>query len=176
MNTQSRNNFFTDNTTDNKFSRCTKKYMIIKELPISGFYRNEIITYDQIKNICQFKDGSIMKIKLHIHNTEHFQMIEDAKYPAGIIVQYKNKMCKVLKTPTPLHDNYILKDYYGNQVYDDIAECSIKKADTYYFINTEGKICMTFIGKNKQRDTWCAITNNMFKTQEDAANYADKIK
>ena len=47
--------------------------------------------------------------------------------------------------------------------------------ETYFFINSEGKIHFQYEGKNPSRDRFCAIINNRFSTQAEAEKYLHSL-
>lgn len=47
--------------------------------------------------------------------------------------------------------------------------------ETYFFINSEGKIHLQYEGKNPNRDRFCAIINNRFSTHAEAEKYLDSL-
>ena len=89
-----------------------------------------------------------------------------SKYPSGLYV---------------ITDFYVRQNKYAIQSINDnskTASVSVKNfkvAEIYFFIDSKGKIQMTYTGKDKDADEWRKISFNMFKKKEDAQKYRDSV-
>lgn len=120
-------------------------------------------------------DGSL--IQINFTNLEYFRKY-NKKFQVGSYVIYNDGgntyFCRITAF------NFANKSYAIEQVSGslrkDVSQNRLSLADIYYFINTEGMICVTYIGKNKMRDNWCWISGNRFSTREEAQNKVDEIR
>lgn len=56
-----------------------------------------------------------------------------------------------------------------------LSSTDLTPVETYFFINSEGKIHLQYEGKNPNRDRFCAIINNRFSTQAEAAKHLHSL-
>lgn len=56
-----------------------------------------------------------------------------------------------------------------------LSSTDLTPVETYFFINSEGKIHFQYEGKNPSRDRFCAIINNRFSTQAEAEKYLHSL-
>ena len=56
-----------------------------------------------------------------------------------------------------------------------LSSTDLTPVETYFFINSEGKIHLQYEGKNPSRDRFCAIINNRFSTQAEAEKYLHSL-
>ena len=99
------------------------------------------------------------------------------KYDVGAYLVYTyekgNYFCRIAEF-IPSSKKYRIKQVSGSFT-GIVSERDIVLVDAYHFINTEGVICTTYIGKNKMRDRWLSLTGNMFRNKKDAIAKWEKI-
>ena len=136
------------------------------------FRKGELIDMDNLSRIPL--DCSVFNI--NFNNPEYFRKYNQ-KYNIGAFVLYSNKkgtyFCRI-KEFIPSSKKYRIKEVNGS-FSEIVSERDIVLVNAYYFINTEGCICITYIGKNKKRDKWLFLTGNQFKIEEEAKNKYNEI-
>ena len=136
------------------------------------FRKGELIDMDNLSRIPL--DCGVFNI--NFNNPEYFRKYNQ-KYNIGAFVLYSNKkgsyFCRI-KEFMPSSKKYRIKEVNGS-FSEIVCERDIALVNAYYFINTEGFICITYIGKNKNRDKWLFLTGNHFKTEEEAKNKYNEI-
>jgi hypothetical protein len=136
------------------------------------FRKGELIDVDNLSRI-PF-DCSVFDI--NFNNPEYFRKYKQ-EYNIGAFVLYSNTkgtyFCRIAEF-IPSSKKYRIKEVNGG-FSEIVSERDIVLVNGYYFINTEGVICATYIGKNKMRDKWLFLTGNQFKTEEEAKNKYNEI-
>ena len=64
---------------------------------------------------------------------------------------------------------------FNKEKVNDIERSKIRVVNEYYYINDTGKVAITYIGKNKKRDEFMCVINNMFATKHDAELHLSKL-
>jgi hypothetical protein len=86
----------------------------------------------------------------------------------------KNVFCFVEEF-CPVSGSYTLKVAMGNKEYYLVNPEDMEAVDTYWFFNSKGQICLTYVGKGKDPDRFRGISNNCFISKEAAQNYRSSI-
>lgn len=137
------------------------------------FRKGELIDMDNPNRVPL--DCSLFNI--NFNNPEYFRKYNQ-KYEAGAYLVYTNKkgsyFCRITEF-IPSSKKYRIKQVSGS-LEEIVSERDIVLVDAYHFINTEGIICTTYVGKNKMRDSWLYLSGNMFRNKKDAIAQWEKIK
>lgn len=74
---------------------------------------------------------------------------------------------------------YVMKMEHASQVKGDyryeISEAALFPYETYYFVNSKGKVCIDIVGKDKAGDSFRQKVKNFFKTSDEANAYLKKL-
>lgn len=136
------------------------------------FRKGELIDMDN-HNRVPFDCGLF---SINFNNPEYFRKYNQ-KYDVGAYLVYTyekgNYFCRIAEF-IPSSKKYRIEQVSGSFT-GIVSERDIVLVDAYHFINTEGIICTTYIGKNKMRDRWLSLTGNMFRNKKDAIDKWKKI-
>lgn len=161
-------NFF-DKGKKNTSSKPVK-YVTVAGLPFVGLNVAGIVfSYDPITKVATLPDGSKVS-NLVITDINYFKEAK-YKFDNGTFVLYtKNGTTRlyIVDNVDIITGRCTLRDYYANVYEYNIHQQYLTKAEVYWFINSEGCICDTFVGKNERADKWRKLSGNMFASKEDA--------
>lgn len=113
---------------------------------------------------------------INFNNPEYFRKYNQ-KYEVGAYLVYSDNkgsyFCRIAEF-IPSSKKYHIKQVSGS-FSEIVSERDIVLVDAYHFINTEGIICTTYMGKNKMRDRWLSLSGNLFRNKKDAIAQWEKI-
>lgn len=156
---------------------------------------NDIVN---VRNITKSKDISdTLYSIIDFKNSSYFTKIDLPKFNIGdkvilngsynrfdksykhIYESHKGDIFNITGTTYKMVNCYPTVYYYLTTIDDNIKvevpETNILFVETYWFINTEGKICEAYKGKNKNRDNWLEKVNMKFSNINEARKYFEKI-
>lgn len=173
------------------------RYFALKyTIPGVGLNKNAIIVENENGELSIINSNLTNKDidYLNVHNKRYFEEITDkfnesaapkfkvgdsVKVTTGKYAGLKFKIVKVIKEAHYIN-NRIDNTYtycLANDNYKEIiiGQAKIEKIKTYWFVNSEGKICEIEY-KGLDRDYWRILTGNYFNTKEDARDYVDTVR
>lgn len=142
--------------------------MIVECIKGVRVFDKTIIAKGNIIDTTEYSIGdgrSHSPIIVNFNNEEYFKPFE-RKYKDGDVVCHTNlkKRFGVIRGYDIKQKRYMLHLEDGTDM--TASELHLTPSKVYYFINTEGKVCSTYKGKNLKRDEYCRLTNNMYDTKE----------
>lgn len=149
-------------------------YKCLKELIVNHvtlFKKGQIVDADSLSNM----------IKIDFTQTEYFKKVELSFNEEQYVLynnQYSSKKQNVLcwiEEVDNLKEKYLIREVNGHSEFYT-AEKELTPVDVYWFINSEGKIHMTYIGKNPCRDEYTGLMHNRFERVEYARAFLDDLK
>lgn len=142
---------------------------------INGNITNKDIDYLNVHNKRYFEE---ITNKFNESAAPKFKVGDNVKVTTGKYAKLTFKVVKVIKEAHYINNRIdnIYTYCLTNDNYKEITigQAKLEKIKTYWFINSEGRICEIEY-KGIDRDAWRILTGNCFATKEDARNYVDKI-
>ena len=89
-----------------------------------------------------------------------------SRYPGGLYI---------IDDFHPKDNKYVIKSVNDSSKILTLSVSKFKVADVYFFLDSKGKIQMTYTGKDTEADEWRKFNYNMFKTKDDAQRRKDEI-
>lgn len=173
------------NNTSLADSRYIRTLEVLKDIPMLSLIEGDIIKFDS--HTCEYiKVGSPAFGKdclpLNPNNKEWFRDVHIQEFECHQYVIYhhtyhnntKNVFCFV-EDFCPVSGSYTLRVAMGNKEYYLVNPEDMEAVDTYWFFNSKGQICLTYVGKDKDADKFREISNNCFVSKEAAQNYRNSI-
>lgn len=175
----------TVDTTPIASTRWIRTLKVVKDISVLDLKKGDVVRFDSHQCVLYRLDKSQMGILLPLDPNNHNWFVDTylPKFENGQYVifndTYNNntvkRFCFVDSFDPDLGD-YNLKVATGNQVYLNVNENKIEAVETYWFFNSKGQICLTYVGRDKEADSYRKITNNWYRTKADAQEYRAKIE
>ena len=148
----------------------------IKEVSILGkriFLKGEL--YDTKKLPCVIAN---LPLDINFNDGTYFQEYS-RRFKDYQAVSYHDRSKKCLRygkvTDFKLNGRGIYTVRFEDGHDEFLSSTDLTPVETYFFINSEGKIHFQYEGKNPSRDRFCAIINNRFSTQAEAEKYLHSL-
>jgi hypothetical protein len=72
-------------------------------------------------------------------------------------------------------NRYVITSVNDKSKVANVSDKKFKLADIYYFLDSKGRVQMSYTGKDAEADEWRNVSHNMFKSKEDADSYKNEI-
>lgn len=162
-----------------KQKQLFKAYVLKQALPIAPLNKaNTVIRYNTVTKQASLLDGTVIE-GVDVNNTNFFRESTVPTLEVGDYVKYMPGKGRGYQLYTIKSYNYATEKYHIVSI-DSHDECDINilhivPVQCYWFINSEGKACYTYVGKNSDADNWRAATDNIFTTKDNAINYINEV-
>ena len=124
---------------------------------------------------------------LDINNKEYFEIKTVELLPYGTKVKYQGETYHIIKVvgfkqfcADLIYGNDVVPVYglskskYG-KLEKEAVGIDVKLSETYWFINSSGKICSSEVGKDARADRWRKRVGNYFETEEECRKMYMKL-
>lgn len=146
------------------------KYVTVAALPFKGLDKAGIVfSYDPITKVAILPDGS--KVDGLVVTDKNYFMEAKYKFDIGTVVIHTSggsTRLYIVDKVDFITGCCTLRDYYTNVYKYNVSQQYMAIAEVYWFINSEGCICETYIGKKERADKWRKLSGNMFTSKEEA--------
>ena len=146
------------------------KYVTVAALPFKGLDKAGIVfSYDPITKVAILPDGS--KVDGLVVTDKNYFKEANYKFDSGTVVIHTsggNTRLYIVDKVDFITGCCTLRDYYTNVYKYNVSQQYMAIAEVYWFINSEGCICETYIGKKERADKWRKLSGNMFTSKEEA--------
>lgn len=166
-------------------SRYVRTLEVLRDIPMLNMKSGDIIEFDS--HTCEYiKVGRLTLGKdclpLNPNNKEWFRDVHIQEFELHQYVIYhhtyhnntKDAFC-IVEEFCPVSGSYTLRVANGNTEYHIVYPENMEAVDTYWFFNSKGQICLTYVGKDEEADKFREISNNCFVSKEAAQNYRNSI-
>lgn len=146
------------------------KYVTVAALPFKGLDKAGIVfSYDPITKVAILPDGS--KVDDLVVTDKNYFKEANYKFDSGTVVIHTsggNTRLYIVDKVDFITGCCTLRDYYTNVYKYNVSQQYMAIAEVYWFINSEGCICETYVGKKERADKWRKLSGNMFTSKEEA--------
>lgn len=146
------------------------KYVTVTSLPFKGLDKAGIVfSYDPITKVAILPDGS--KVDSLVVTDKNYFKEANYKFDSGTVVIHTsggNTRLYIVDKVDFITGCCTLRDYYTNVYKYNVSQQYMAIAEVYWFINSEGCICETYVGKKERADKWRKLSGNMFTSKEEA--------
>ena len=146
------------------------KYVTVAALPFKGLDKAGIVfSYDPITKVAILPDGS--KVDGLVVTDKNYFKEANYKFDSGTVVIHTsggNTRLYIVDKVDFITGCCTLRDYYTNVYKYNVSQQYMAIAEVYWFINSEGCICETYVGKKERADKWRKLSGNMFTSKEEA--------
>ena len=146
------------------------KYVTVAALPFKGLDKAGIVfSYDPITKVAILPDGS--KVDGLVVTDKNYFKEANYKFDSGTVVIHTsggNTRLYIVDKADFITGCCTLRDYYTNVYKYNVSQQYMAIAEVYWFINSEGCICETYVGTKERADKWRKLSGNMFTSKEEA--------
>ena len=146
------------------------KYVTVTALPFKGLDKVGIVfSYDPITKVAILPDGS--KVDGLVVTDKNYFMEAKYKFDIGTVVIHTSggsTRLYIVDKVDFITGCCTLRDYYTNVYKYNVSQQYMSIAEVYWFINSEGCVCDTYVGKKERADKWRKLSGNMFTSKEEA--------